>query len=340
MPDPKTIDFATLPKAELHLHIEGTLTPTRMLALAERNRVTLRYGSEAEVLAAYEFDSLQSFLDLYYEGMSVLQRPEDYYDLAQDYFAVCAAEGIRHAELGFDPQGHTSRGVAVDVVLDGLTAAQADAERAHGITSCLIMNILRHLPPDDALQTLDTIAPHADKIAAIGLDSSEVGFPPEPFEAVFAQARSRFGWRAVAHAGEEGPPAYISGALDALQVDRIDHGIRAAEDAALISRLVQSQVPLTVCPLSNVRLCAVEDMTKHNILDLLRAGLCVTVNSDDPSYFGGYLNANFAALATDLDPSTAELATLARNSFTASFTDAGTIAAGVAGVDAWLASHS
>lgn len=310
--------YESLPKAELHLHIEGSLTASRMLGLAERNGVALPYASVSDIEAAYQFDNLQSFLDLYYQGMSVLQTEADFYALTMDYLEECRREHIVHCEIGFDPQGHTERGIAFEVVLNGITSALADAGRQWGQSSGLIMNILRHLPVASALETIEQARPYADKIIAIGLDSSEVGFPPQPFEPAFKAARD-LGWRCVAHAGEEGPPSYVWGALNALAVDRIDHGIRSDEDASLMQRLIESQIPLTVCPLSNVRLRAVANMTEHNLITLLYAGVNVCVNSDDPTYFGGFLCDNFAAVARDLPMTINDAAQLARNSVRASF---------------------
>lgn len=313
-----TAFFASLPKAELHLHIEGSLTPARMLDLAERNGVALPYADEAAILKAYEFDNLQSFLDLYYQGMSVLQTEADFYALTMDYLKVCKTERILHTEIGYDPQGHTERGIDFGVALAGIQGAMQDAARDWSQSSLLIMNFLRHLPPASAMATLEQARPYAAQIAAVGLDSSEVGFPPEPFAEVFSAAAA-LGWRRVAHAGEEGPPAYIWGAINALGVDRIDHGIRADEDATLMQQLIDTQMPLTVCPQSNVRLCAVSNMAAHNIMSMLDAGVRVTVNSDDPSYFGGFLSDNFAGVAEHLGMTIAQAAALARNSFTASF---------------------
>ncbi|MBK81179.1 MAG: adenosine deaminase [Gammaproteobacteria bacterium] len=326
--------FATLPKAELHLHIEGSLTPARLLALGEKNGVELPYGDEDAVLAAYQFDDLQSFLDLYYQGMSVLRTEEDFRDLTLDYLEVCRRERILHCEIGFDPQAHTERGVPLPVVVSGIGAALAEARRGWRQSGALILNFLRHLPAEHAMATLKAAEPYLDDVVAVGLDSSEVGFPPEPFADVFARARS-LGLRCVAHAGEEGPPAYVWGALDALQVERIDHGIRAEEDAALLERLAASRIPLTVCPLSNVRLKAVPDLAQHNLRRLLHRGLLVTVNSDDPSYFGGYLSENFARCAAALGLTLAESAQLARNSFAASFLPDSQRARLTAEVDAW-----
>lgn len=310
--------FDTLPKAELHLHIEGSLTASRMLQLAASHGVKLPYADEDAVLAAYNFDNLQSFLDLYYQGMSVLRSESDFYALTMDYLQVCRRQQILHTEIGFDPQAHTERGISLDTVLAGITGAIHDAQRNWGQSALVIMNFLRHLPAAHALQTLQAALPHRNQITAVGLDSSEVGFPPEPFAEVFAAAHEA-GWKRVAHAGEEGPPEYIRGAINVLGVDRIDHGIRCEEDAQLVEQIVSTGLPLTVCPLSNVRLRAVPDMSQHNIMRLLQRGVSVTVNSDDPSYFGGYLSENYAAVAEHLGMTVNEAATLARNSFTASF---------------------
>lgn len=308
----------SLPKAELHVHIEGTLEPELMLTLADKHGVELPYGDADAVRAAYDFEDLQSFLDLYYLGAGVLRDAEDFHALALAYLSRCRDENIRHAELQFDPQTHTARGVPLAVVLDGLTGAMAEAERGWGQSSLLIMSFLRHLPAEAAMATLEAALPFADRITAVGLDSSERGFPPELFSEVFARARAE-GFRAVAHAGEEGPPAYVRGALDALRVERIDHGVRAAEDEALLDRLARERIPLTVCPLSNVRLRVFETLADHNLLTLLERGLMVTVNSDDPSYFGGYLTDNFTALNDAFGLTRGQALRLARYSFEASF---------------------
>ncbi|MDJ0946135.1 MAG: adenosine deaminase [Kiloniellales bacterium] len=308
----------SLPKAELHLHIEGTLEPELMLTLAERNGIGLPYDSVEALRAAYDFGSLQDFLDLYYQGMGVLQGEQDFYDLTWAYLETAAAENVRHAEIFFDPQGHTERGVAFATVIDGIHRALADAEAKLGLTSRLILCFLRHLDEDSALATLEQALPYRDRIAGIGLDSSELGHPPEKFRRAFARSRAE-GFRLVAHAGEEGPADYVRGALDALEVERIDHGVRCLEDPALVERLVAARVPLTVCPLSNLRLCVVEDMADHPLRRMMELGLFVTVNSDDPAYFGGYVNENYAAVQDALGLSRADLAALARNSFEASF---------------------
>jgi adenosine deaminase len=311
--------IAGLPKAELHIHIEGSLEPELMMALAKRNKVALRFGSIEALRAAYRFSNLQDFLDLYYEGMRVLLHEQDFYDLAMAYFRKAAAQTVRHAEIFFDPQGHTGRGVAFRTVIDGLGRAQKDAERQFGITSALILCFLRHLDEADAERTLDEALPWRDRFIGVGLDSSEKGRPPRLFERVFARARG-LGLRAVAHAGEEGPAEYVREALDLLKVARIDHGNRALDDAALTARLVREQMPLTVCPLSNVRLCNVADIAQHPLRRMLQLGLMATINSDDPAYFGGYMNENLAAVSLTRE----EMLTLARNGFRAAFCDAAT----------------
>jgi len=309
-----------LPKAELHLHIEGSITPQRLMKLADANKVTLPYESEADLLAAYDFTDLQSFLDLYYLGASVLQTEDDFYAMTRDYLEVCRAEKILHTEIGFDPQAHTERGIALDVVMSGITQAMRDARSEWGQSSLLLLNIVRHLPVESALATLDDAERYGDAIAAVGLDSSELPFPPEMFNPAFERARA-LGWRCVAHAGEEGPPAYVWSALNDLKVDRIDHGVRSDEDPKLMEHLRAQQVPLTLCPLSNVRLRVIDTMQDHNILRMLDAGVMVTANSDDPTYFGGFLNANYAAMTAELGMSRDQAVALARNSFRASFLD-------------------
>jgi adenosine deaminase len=308
--------IAGLPKAELHIHIEGSLEPEMMLALAARNGVALPYAGVEAVRAAYRFGNLQDFLDLYYRGMSVLRQEQDFYDLAMAYLRRAAAENVRHAEIFFDPQGHTGRGVAFKTVIDGLTRAREDAARQFGMTTALILCFLRHLDEADAERTLDEALPWRDRFIGVGLDSSEKGQPPSKFERVFARARG-LGLHAVAHAGEEGPPDYVRQALDLLKVERIDHGVRALEDSELTARLVREQVPLTVCPLSNLRLCVVPDLKDHPLRRMLRDGLMATINSDDPAYFGGYMNENLTAMALGRD----EIVTLARNGFRAAFCD-------------------
>jgi len=307
-----------LPKAELHVHIEGTFEPELMFAIAQRNQIQIPYQSVEEVKQAYNFHNLQSFLDIYYAGANVLVYEQDFYDLAWAYFEKCAEDRVVHTEMFFDPQTHTERGVAFATVLAGLKRACKDAQEKLGISSQLIMCFLRHLSEEKAFETLEQALPFKDDIIAIGLDSSEVGHPPAKFERVFAKAREA-GFLIVAHAGEEGPPAYIWEALDVLKVNRIDHGVRSEEDEQLMARLIAEKMPLTVCPLSNLKLCVVNDMGEHNIRRLLQKGVHVTVNSDDPSYFGGYMNDNFIAILQALDLSNDELKQLAIHSFEASF---------------------
>ncbi|MFI5000917.1 MAG: adenosine deaminase [Reyranellales bacterium] len=315
--------IAGLPKAELHIHIEGSLEPELMLALAARNKVTLRYGSIEALRAAYRFANLQDFLDLYYEGMHVLLHEQDFYDLAMAYLRRAAAENVRHAEIFFDPQGHTERGVPFKTVIDGLWRALQNAERTLGMTTALILCFLRHLDEASAERTLDEALPWRERFIGVGLDSSEKGHPPSNFQRVFARARG-LGLHAVAHAGEEGPPDYVRQALDLLKVDRIDHGNRALEDPELTARLAREQIPLTVCPLSNLRLCGVPDMASHPLKRMLQAGLMATVNSDDPAYFGGYITENFQAVQQALALGQDEIVTLARNGFHAAFCDEAT----------------
>jgi adenosine deaminase len=306
-----------LPKAELHLHIEGTLEPEMMFALARRNRVTLPYASVDAVRRAYVFSDLQSFLDIYYAGCAVLIEEQDFYDLAFAYLQRAAAQGVRHAEIFFDPQTHTGRGVAIGTVITGLHRAMVDG-RVLGISSSLILCFLRHLSAESAVETLRQALPFLDRLVAVGLDSSELSNPPSKFQEVFAMARSE-GLLAVAHAGEEGPPSYIWEALDLLHASRIDHGVRCLEDDRLVDRLVLEQIPLTVCPLSNVKLRVFPSMRQHNLRQMLERGLRVTINSDDPAYFGGYLEDNVRQATQALGLTPEELITLARNSFLASF---------------------
>ena len=310
--------IAALPKAELHLHIEGSLEPELMFALARRNNVAIPYGSVEEVRAAYQFSRLQDFLDIYYAGADVLRTEEDFHDLATAYFERAAADTLTHAELFFDPQTHTERGIPLDVVMRGLLSGMAQARARHGITSGLILCFLRHLSEEAALETLAQAEPWVDHLMGVGLDSSEVGHPPAKFARVFARA-GELGLKRVAHAGEEGPPAYVHEALDLLNIDRLDHGNRAMEDPALVRRLAASGMALTVCPLSNLKLCVVDDMAQHPIPAMLEAGLVATVNSDDPAYFGGYVNDNFRALDAAGLLTREGLIQLVRNSFTGSF---------------------
>jgi len=311
----------TMPKAELHIHIEGSLEPELIFALAQRNGVALAYPNVEALRAAYAFTDLQSFLDIYYAGASVLQKEEDFFDMAMAYFERAAADHVVRAELFFDPQTHTERGVPIKTVVDGLSRACGEAQRRYGISAALILCFLRHLSEEAAFATLEDALPHRDKFIGVGLDSSERGHPPEKFARVFARCRE-LGLHLVAHAGEEGPPAYIHSALDVLHVERIDHGVRSIEDASLMQRLARERMPLTVCPLSNVKLCVYSTMAQHQLPALLAAGLCATVNSDDPAYFGGYMNANFLATFDALPQLGArEAHQLAANSFEASFVD-------------------
>ncbi|MBP5988568.1 MAG: adenosine deaminase [Piscinibacter sp.] len=312
-----------MPKAELHLHIEGSLEPELIFALAQRNGVALPYASVEALRAAYAFTDLQSFLDIYYAGASVLLKEQDFFDMAWAYLQRAAADNVLHAEVFFDPQTHTARGVPVAAVIQGLEHACRRAHQELRISAKLILCFLRHLSEDEALATLDEALPHKHHFIGVGLDSSERGHPPEKFARVFAKARAA-GLHVVAHAGEEGPPQYIRSALDVLKVERIDHGVRSAEDPLLVQRLVKEGVPLTVCPLSNVKLCVFKTMAEHNLPALLAAGLKATINSDDPAYFGGYVNQNFVETFAALPQLGArEAYTLARNSFEASFADAG-----------------
>lgn len=326
--------IAGLPKAELHLHIEGSLEPELMFDLAQRNGVAIPFTSVEEVRAAYAFSNLQDFLDIYYQGMGVLHTEQDFHDLTAAYLARAHADAVRHVEIFFDPQGHTARGIAFGTVVAGITRALDDAQTRYGITSKLILCFLRHLSEAEAEATLDEALPHLGRIDGVGLDSSEVGHPPSKFTRVFARARA-LGLKIVAHAGEEGPPAYVYEALDLLGVDRIDHGNRSLEDPALVARLAAAGMTLTVCPLSNLKLCVVGDVADHPLKIMLDAGLRATVNSDDPSYFGGYVNANYLAVADALDLSRGDLITLARNSFTGSFLDDAAKAKHLAAIDAY-----
>ncbi|MBC7504934.1 MAG: adenosine deaminase [Sandarakinorhabdus sp.] len=309
--------IAGLPKAELHLHIEGSLEPEMLFALARRNGVATPFASVDAVRAAYAFSNLQDFLDVYYQGMSVLLTEEDFFELTAAYLVRAEADAVRHVEIFFDPQAHTERGVAFGTVVSGIARALA-AARERGTSSKLILCFLRHLDEAAAEATLDAALPYLHFIDGVGLDSSEVGHPPAKFARVFAKARG-LGLKLVAHAGEEGPPAYVYEALDLLGVDRIDHGNRALEDPYLVDRLAREAICLTVCPLSNQKLCVVDDLAAHPLRRMLEAGLVATVNSDDPAYFGGYVNANFVAVADALDLSRDEIVTLACNSFAGAF---------------------
>ena len=307
-----------LPKAELHLHIEGSLEPEMLFSLAARNKLAIPFKSVEEVRTAYNFSNLQDFLDIYYQGMSVLQTEEDFFDLTMAYLNRARADNVRHAEIFFDPQGHTERGVPFDTAISGILTALSMSRAQFGMTSRLIMCFLRHLPEENAFETLKQAEPWLDQIEGVGLDSSEVGHPPSKFERVFKAAGER-GLKRVAHAGEEGPPNYVSQALDLLQIDRLDHGNRSLEDDALTKRLVASGMTLTVCPLSNLKLRAVDDMAAHPLKRMLDLGLRATVNSDDPAYFNAYVMDNFAAVIDALDLTRNDIRVLAKNSFTGSF---------------------
>lgn len=306
-----------LPKAELHLHIEGSFEPELMFSIAQRNGIALPYSNVAEIHEAYEFSDLQSFLDIYYAGASVLITEQDFFDLTWAYLERAAEDGVVHAEIFFDPQTHTARGVAMGTVVAGISRALTQANSQWNISSQLIMCFLRHLDQSDAIATLHAAKPYLAMIHGVGLDSSELGHPPEKFTEVFAQARE-LGLFAVAHAGEEGPPAYVWGALDALKVIRIDHGVRAIEDERLMQRLINEQIALTVCPLSNLKLRVINDLREHNLALMLAQGVNVTINSDDPAYFGGYIAENYLQTALALKLSTADLKKLAGNSIRAS----------------------
>lgn len=331
-PDQRTAYIDRLPKAELHLHIEGSLEPELLFALAQRNQVQLPFASVEDIRQAYCFGNLQDFLDIYYQGMAVLLTTQDFYDLTWAYLERAHADHVRHVEIFFDPQGHTERGLAFGDVISGIGDALADGERQWGISARLIMCFLRHLDEASAQATLDEALPFLDRIAGVGLDSSELGHPPSKFRNVFARAHC-LGLKLVAHAGEEGPPDYVREALDVLKVDRIDHGNRAMEDADLVARLAGEGMTLTICPLSNLKLCVIDDIADSPVRTMLDAGLKATVNSDDPAYFGGYVNMNYRAVADALDLSRAQLKTLAINSFTGSFLPADTISQLVAEVE-------
>ncbi|EPR7549511.1 adenosine deaminase [Vibrio fluvialis] len=307
-----------LPKVELHLHIEGSLEPELMFDLAQRNQIAIPFSSPDEVRAAYQFSNLQSFLDIYYQGANVLIHEQDFFDLTWAYLLHCQQDNVMHTEIFFDPQTHTARGIAFETVINGITQALEKGQQELGISSQLIMCFLRHLSEADAMHTLQQALPYKDKIVGVGLDSSEQGHPPEKFQQVFRQAREA-GFITVAHAGEEGPALNIRNAIDLLGVQRVDHGVRCVEDAALVQELKQTRMPLTVCPLSNLKLKVFTEMEQHNIVDLLRQGLCVTINSDDPAYFGGYMTDNFMAVADAHPMSHQELAQFTLNAIEASF---------------------
>ncbi len=307
-----------LPKVELHLHIEGSLEPELMFDLAQRNQIAIPFSSPDEVRTAYQFSNLQSFLDIYYQGANVLIHEQDFFDLTWAYLLRCQQDNVMHTEIFFDPQTHTARGIAFETVINGITQALEKGQQELGISSQLIMCFLRHLSEADAMLTLQQALPYKDKIVGVGLDSSEQGHPPEKFQQVFRQAREA-GFIAVAHAGEEGPALNIRNAIDLLGVQRVDHGVRCVEDAALVQELQETRMPLTVCPLSNLKLKVFTEMEQHNIVELLRQGLCVTINSDDPAYFGGYMTDNFMAVAKAHPMSHQELAQFTLNAIEASF---------------------
>jgi len=331
--------IAQLPKCELHIHVEGSLEPELMFALARRNGIRLPYASVEAVRQAYRFRNLQDFLDIYYQGMSVLVTEQDFYDLAFAYLARAHADKVRHVEMFFDPQGHTSRGIPFATVLEGLSRAIADASEKLGVKASLIMCFLRHLEEADAERTLDAALPYKDRIAGVGLDSSEQGNPPGKFKRVFERARAA-GFFLTAHAGEEGPPSYVWEALDVLGVARIDHGVRSMEDEPLVERLARERVPLTVCPLSNVRLRVVEDLAHHPLRRMLDKGLVATVNSDDPAYFGGYVQENYRAAAQALQLGRDEVAAIVRNGIAASLMPKSEKAALLAQVDRVIAANA
>ena len=318
------VNLATrLPKTELHLHIEGSLEPDMVMQMARRNRIELPFSTTEQLKALYDFKDLQSFLDLYYLATNVLQTEQDFFDLTWAYLERCHDQNIVHTEIFFDPQSHTSRGIPFKVVVDGIHGALSRAQTELNISSRLILCFLRHLSPDDALVTWEQAEPTLEYIDGVGLDSAERDFPPSLFTDVFELAR-KAGLRTVAHAGEEGPADYIRQAVELLQVSRIDHGVRITEDPSLLAQVARDQIPLTVCPLSNTRLCVYDSMNDHPILELLDKGLLVTVNSDDPAYFGGYVNQNYAAVIEALAPTHEQVVTLVRNGFTASFLDEAT----------------
>ena len=327
-----------LPKAELHLHVEGTFEPELIFALAERNRVTLPYPSVEALRRAYQFTDLQSFLDVYYAATAVLRTEHDFTELAQAYFARAREQGVVHVEMFFDPQAHTQRGVPFETVIDGLWAAVRTSEARFGISSSLIMCFLRDLDEASAMATLDAAIPYGERIVAVGLDSAEVGNPPAKFRRVFERALAH-GWKTVAHAGEEGPPEYVWEALDVLHVSRVDHGVRSLEDPRLVARLRDERIPLTVCPLSNVKLKVVRDLAEHPLRRMLDEKLVASVNSDDPAYFGGYAGTNYAQVARALELDANALVTLARNSFESSFIDAARRQAYLARLEAFALAH-
>eukprot|EP00760_Papus_ankaliazontas_P024304 PhM_4_TR2224/c0_g1_i1/m.25711/K21053/ade; adenine deaminase len=332
-------DFiAGLPKVELHLHIEGSFEPELLFKIAGRNGIILPYASVEELRAAYAFTNLQSFLDVYYQGMNALQTEQDFYDLAFAYFERSHKDNVRHAEIFFDPQGHTSRGVSMETMVNGLTRAMLDAETTFGLTSKLIPSFLRHLSEEDGFECLEQALPFKDKFVAVGLDSSEVGHPPSKFERLFKKC-AELGLKRVAHAGEEGPPEYIHEALNLLNVHRIDHGVRSIEDDALLEKLIATRMPLTVCPLSNVKLCVTPDLSTSSLKKMLDRGACVTLNSDDPAYFGGYMTQNYRACAIKLGLTKSDLVKATKNAIEASFLSEEEKAKLYMEVDAYVSSH-
>jgi adenosine deaminase len=336
MSHPLTAFINGLPKAELHLHLEGSLEPELMFELAGRNKMSIPFKSVEEVRAAYSFSNLQDFLDIYYQGAGVLQTESDFYDLTMAYLRRAHADAVRHVEVFYDPQTHTERGQPFAVAINGILAALRDGQQQFGISSGLILCILRHLSEEAGLETLQQAEPWYDRLLGVGLDSSELGHPPSKFQRLYERV-GQIGLKRVAHAGEEGPAAYVREALDLLHIDRLDHGNRSMDDAELVQRLVREQMTLTVCPLSNHKLCVVPDLTQHPLRRMLQAGLHATVNSDDPAYFGGYVNANFHAITAALDLSRAELLTLARNSFSGSFLSPASIQTHLADIERYAA---
>ncbi|RVU85715.1 adenosine deaminase [Leucothrix sargassi] len=328
-----------LPKTELHLHIEGTFEPELMFEIAQRNKIDIPFEDVEALKKAYDFSRLQDFLDIYYQGMNVLREEQDFYDLTWAYLEKIHEQNVLHTEIFFDPQGHTSRGVSFETAVNGIYRALEDGKEKLGISFGLIMCILRHLDADDAMKTLEQALPHKDKIIGLGLDSSELGHPPEKFTEVFERAKEE-GFLIVAHAGEEGPPEYVYQAMDLLKVDRIDHGNRALEDEALTQRIAEEGMALTVCPLSNLKLCVVDDLANHPIKKMLDAGIKATINSDDPAYFGGYMNENFLQLAKAVDLSKEQVVTLARNGFEATFLAESEKQALLAKLDAYAGAHA
>ena len=309
-----------MPKAELHMHLEGSIEPELMFRLAARNGITLRYRSEEELHSAYRFTNLQSFLDVYYAGLTVLLREQDFFDMTRAYLDRAHQDNVVHAEVFISPQAHTRRGVPLAAVIEGIDAALSAAKKEYGMSSCLILGIQRQWSEDDAIAMMEAALPWRDRVTGIGMGGPELPNPPQKFVRAFARARE-LGWRTVAHAGEEGPASYVADTVDLLKVDRIDHGVRCEEDPALVKRLAELQIPLTVCPISNVKLHVFPDLRAHNLKRLLDAGVCVTVNSDDPSYFLGYVNDNYTGCADALGLTRDDVHKLARNSFTAAFLD-------------------